>query len=335
MIFKEGTIIMSAVTLDDIHRARDIIRDSVRHTPLVPSQGLSDIAGVPVHLKLETLQDIGAFKIRGATNKLASLTDDEKLRGVVAVSTGNHGRGVAAAARKMGIRAVICMGNLVPENKLVGIKALGAEVRIIGKSQDDAEVEAQRLIDEEGLVNAHPFDDKYVIAGQGTIGLELLEDMPDVKTVIVPLSGGGLAGGIALALKASNPDVRVVGVSMEKGAAMIESIEAGKPVPVEELATLADSLGGGIGLENRYSFELCRDYIDDLITLTEEQIAAAMAHFYWKEQIIVEGGGSVGAGVILNNLAPDLQGPVAVVVSGRNVDMAKLHQIIDDHPPVN
>ncbi len=326
---------MPAVTLGDIYRARQTIQDSVRHTPLVPSQSLSDVAGVPIHLKLETLQDIGAFKIRGATNKLANLSEEERSRGVVAVSTGNHGRGVAAAAKKLGMRAIICMGNLVPENKIAGIRALGAEIRIVGKSQDDAEVEAQRLIDEEGLVNAHPFDDIHVIAGQGTVGLELLEDLPDIKTAIVPLSGGGLAGGIALALKSANPDIRVVGVSMEKGAAMIESIHAGKPVPVEELPTLADSLGGGIGLDNRYSYELCRDYIDDMITVSEEQIAAAMAHFYWQERIVVEGGGSVGAAVILNDLVPDMEGPVAVLVSGRNVDMAKLHQIIDDHPPAS
>ena len=203
---------MSTVTLKHIKRAREVIRDSVRHTPLIPSPSLSEIAGVDVHLKLETLQDIGAFKIRGATNKLASLSDEEKTRGVVAVSTGNHGRGVAAAAKKMGIRAIICMGNLVPENKLAGIRALGAEIRIVGKSQDDAEVEAQRLIDEEGMINAHPFDDMHVVSGQGTIGLELLEDLPHVKTVIVPLSGGGLAGGIALALKAAKeyPDLPVL-----------------------------------------------------------------------------------------------------------------------------
>ena len=185
------------------------------------------------------------------------------------------------------------------------------------------------------MVDAHPFDDVHVIAGQGTVGLELLEDLPDVKTVIVPLSGGGLAGGIALAVKATNPDIRVIGVSMEKGAAMIESINAGKPVPVEELPSLADALGGGIGLENQHTYRMCRDYIDDLLTLTEEQIGAAMAHFFWQEHLIVEGSGSVGAAVILNNLAPDLVGPVAIIVSGRNVDMPKLHRIAAEYPPTS
>lgn len=262
-----------------------------------------------------------------------SLSDDERSRGVVAVSTGNHGRGLAAAAKKLGIRAVICMGSLVPENKVAGIKALGADVRIVGENQEDAEVEAQRLMDEEGLVSAHPFDDIQVIAGQGTIGLELLEDLPDVATLIVPLSGGGLAGGVAFTLKSANPDIRVVGVSMDQGPAMIESIRAGKPVPVEEGPTLADSLGGGIGLENRYTFDLCRDHVDDLVTVTEGQIAAAMAHFFWEERVIVEGGASVGAAAVLNGLVPGLRGPVAIVVSGRNVDMPKLCKIIQDHQP--
>lgn len=324
---------MSDIIPGDIYRARRVIRNSVRHTPLVPSRNLSDRAGVPVHLKLETLQNIGAFKIRGATNKLMSLSDRERARGVVAISTGNHGRGVAAAAKQLGVRAVICMGCLVPENKIAGIRALGAEVRIIGRSQDDAEVEAKRLIEEEGMIDAHPFDDVHVIAGQGTVGLEVLEDLPDVRTVIVPLSGGGLASGIALAIKSANPGIRMIAVSMEKGAAMIESIRAGKPVPVRELPTLADSLGGGIGLQNRHTYQLCRDYIDDLLTLTEAQIGAAMAHCYWQERIIVEGGGSVGVAVILNQLVPDMEGPVAVIVSGRNVDMGKLYQIISDHRP--
>ncbi len=321
-------MVETSITLDDVKEARESIRNHVRHTPLVPSQGLSEKAGVDVFLKLETMQDIGAFKIRGATNKLLSMTDDERSRGVVAISTGNHGRGVAAAAKKLGVRAVICMGSLVPQNKIDGIKALGAEVRIIGDSQDDAEVEAKRLIEEEGMVELHPFDDLYVTAGQGTIGLELLEDLPDVKTVIIPLSGGGLAGGIAFALKSLKPDIRIIGVSMDRGAAMIESIQAGKPVPVEELATLADSLGGGIGLDNKLTFDLCRDYLDDTLTLSEDQIASAMAYLFLEERLVVEGGGSVGVGAIREGLIDNLEGPVAVIVSGRNVDTAKLHGII-------
>lgn len=318
----------TSITLKDIEHARDAIREHVRHTPLMPSQALSEKAGMPVHMKLEIMQDIGAFKIRGATNKLLSLTEEERARGVVAVSTGNHGRGVAAAAKKLGIRAVICMGSLVPEVKLAGIRAFGAEIRIVGQTQDDAEVEAKRLVEEEGMINAHPFDDVYVTAGQGTIGLELLEDLPDVKTVIVPLSGGGLAGGIAFSVKSHSPDIRVIGVSMERGPAMIESLKAGKPIPVEEVSSLADALGGGIGLENQLTFDLCRNYLDDTLTVSEEQIASAMAHLFLNERLVVEGSGAVGVATILNDLIPDLEGPVAVLVSGRNVDTRKLHAII-------
>ena len=319
---------ITGITLHDIEQAQKSIREHVRHTPLVPSHSLGETTGVPVFLKLETMQDIGAFKIRGATNKLLHLSPEERKRGVVAISTGNHGRGVAAAAQKLGIRAVICMGSLVPENKIAGIKAYGAEVRIIGNSQDDAEVEAKRLIEEEGMIEVHPFDDLHVAAGQGTIGLELLQDLPGIKTVIIPVSGGGLAGGIAFAMKSMSPEIRVVGVSMERGPAMIESLKAGKPVPVEEVSTLADSLGGGIGMENKLTFDLCRDYLDETVLVTEAQIASAMAHLFLEERVVVEGGGSVGVAALRNGLVKDLEGPVAIIVSGRNVDTTKLHNLI-------
>ncbi len=321
------------VTIEDVHAARTMLDGKVRHTPMIESPVLGRIAGVPVHLKLETMQDIGAFKIRGATNKLASLRAEDRRRGAVAVSTGNHGRGVAAAAKALGMRCVVCMGNLVPENKVQGIRDLGAEVRIVGNSQDDAEIEAKRLVTDEGMIEAHPFDDAHVIAGQGTIGLEILEDLPDVKTAIVPLSGGGLLGGTALALKSSKPDIRIIGVSMERGPAMIESLKAGKPVPVTEKESLADSLGGGIGLGNRLTFDLCRDLMDEWHLLSEEQIARAMAHCFWQERLVVEGGGSVGVGALLEDFIDNLEGPVAVVVSGRNVDMNNLHDIADRHRP--
>jgi threonine dehydratase len=318
----------STVTNDDILRARERIAGEVPETPLVPSLAFSERLGRDVRLKLETLQPTGAFKLRGATNKLLSLTDDERVRGVVAISSGNHGRGIAYAARKLGMRAVICMGSLVPGNKVEAIRALGAEARIVGDSQDDAEEEALRLIREEGLVYAHPFDDSEVIAGQGTIGLELLEQMPDIDTAIVPLSGGGLIGGTALALKSARPEMRVVGVSMARGAAMAESLQAGKPVFVEELPTLADALGGGIGLDNKLTFALVRDLVDQVVLLSEEAIAEAMRHLFWREQLVVEGAGAVGAGALLAGDELDLGDNVAVVVSGRNVDMESFFEIV-------
>lgn len=310
-----------ALGVEMIHAARRRLAGRVRVTPLVPSAALSEIAGADVRLKLETLQDIGAFKLRGATNKLLSLSEAERARGVVAISSGNHGRGVAHAARALGIRAVICMGSLVPENKVAAIRALGAEVRIVGASQDEAEVEAKRLVAEEGLVAAHPFDDPAVIAGQGTIGLELLEEWPELDTVIVPLSGGGLIGGIALAIKAARADARVIGVTMERGAAMVESLQAGQPVPVEELPTLADALGGGIGLDNRHTFALVRDLVDETLLITEEEIAAGMRHLLREEQLVAEGAGAVGVSALLTGRLQHLGTRIAVVVSGRNVDM--------------
>ena len=206
------------------------------------------------------------------------------------VSTGNHGRAVAHAARRVGARAVVCMSELVPANKREAIEALGAEIRIVGRCQDDAEAEAQRLVREEHLALVHPFDDPLVIAGQGTVGIEILEDQPEVDTVIVALSGGGLISGIALALKAANPRARVVAVTMEQGAAMYESVRAGRPVEVEETPSLADSLGGGIGFDNRYTFELVRALVDDYVLVTEAEIARAMRHLYRNERVIAEGG---------------------------------------------
>ena len=317
------------ITLRDIYRARRTIAPYVRRTPLARSASLSAKTGAEVCLKLESLQDTGAFKLRGATNRLMHLREAERARGVIAVSTGNHGRGVSAAARRLGIRAVICMSDLVPDNKVHAIKDLGADVRIVGHSQDDAEVEARRLVEEEGLVWVSPFDDPFVIAGQGTIGLELLEDMPDIDTAIVPLSGGGLIGGIALALKSASRDIRVIGVTMENGAAMYESQRAGKPVPVDEEPSLADCLTGSLGLENHYTFDLVRDHVDDMLLVSEEQIADAIRHAYRQERLIVEGGASVGIAALLHGLAGDIGAKAAVVISGGNIDMDKFDRVVN------
>ena len=316
------------ITLRDLYLARARIASGIRRTPLVASQSLSAPGSARISLKLETLQDTGAFKLRGATNFIRASGDAVRARGVVTVSTGNHGRAVAHAARRVGARAVICMSDLVPRNKREAIQALGAEVRIIGRSQDEAEVEAQRLVAEEGLTLVHPFDEPLVIAGQGTIGIEILEDQPEVDTVIVALSGGGLISGIALALKAANPGTRVVGVTMEQGAAMYESVHAGRPVEVEEAASLADSLGGGIGLENRYTFELTRALVNDYVLVSESEIARAMRHLYFNERVIAEGGGAVSVAAVLADKVPDLAGNVVCVVSGGNVAMAAFTRIV-------
>ncbi len=316
------------VTLTDIRVAQSRIAGRVTRTPLRLSPFLSEHAGHPVRLKLETMQDTGAFKLRGATNALLNLNDEKKKRGVIAVSTGNHGRGVAFAAKALGIKCAVYMSELVPAVKVDAIRKLDAEVVIAGRSQDDAEAAAVKRIDKDGLTYIHPFDDPHVIAGQGTVGLEIVEDMPDVANVLVPLSGGGLFAGIATAVRTLKPDARLIGITMDRGAAMIESLNAGKPVPVEEVESLADSLGGGIGLENAYTFEITRRLIDETLLLSEDEIAAAMRTLFREDRIVAEGGAAVGVGGLMSGNLDLRPGPTAIVVSGCNVDMDRFVEIV-------
>jgi len=315
------------LTLDDIYAARERIAPHIQPLRITASTALGQRFEHDIRLAHEYLQTTGAFKLRGAMNSVLQL--GQGTRGVTAVSTGNHGRALAYSARQAGVPCIICMSELVPQNKLDGIRALGAETRIVGRSQDEAEVEAKRLVDEEGYTMIPPFDHPHVIAGQGTLGLEMLEQLPDLDTVLVQLSGGGLISGIALAIKLQKPDVRIVGISMARGCAMITSLKAGKPVEVEELPTLADSLGGGIGLDNRLTFAIVRDYVDELVTLEENEIADAIRHAYFEEQVIVEGGGAVGIGALLaGKTEPGRQ--TVVLLSGKNIDM-ELHRRIINH----
>ena len=316
------------VQLADIRAAAMRIEGRVLRTPMVESAVLSERMGVPVHLKLEHHQTTGSFKLRGATNAVLALTPEQRGRGVVAASTGNHGRALALAAKTEGSVATICMSSLVPENKVSEIRRLGAQVRIIGRSQDEAQEEVERLVTEEGLVMVPPFDHPAVVAGQGTMGIEIVEELPEVETVLVPLSGGGLAAGIAAAIKGLKPSARVIGLTMERGAAMKASIDAGKPVLVEELPSLADSLGGGIGLDNHVTFAMCRDLLDDVILLSEAEIAAGMRHAYAVEREVIEGAAAVGiAGLIAGRI--ESRGPVVAILSGRNVDMEQHRRVIN------
>ncbi|MBB3975598.1 threonine dehydratase [Rhizobium azooxidifex] len=318
----------ASVSIDDIRAAAARIAGRVLRTPMVQSTVLQVMTGVPVHLKLEHHQTTGSFKLRGATNAVLSLTPAERARGVVAASTGNHGRALVHAARAEGAVATICMSKLVPENKVAEIRRLGAEVRIVGNSQDEAQEEVDRLVVEKGMVMVPPFDHAAVIAGQGTLGLEIIEQLPDVATVLVPLSGGGLAAGVAAAVKSANPRTRVIGLTMERGAAMKASLDSGRPVQVEELLSLADSLGGGIGLDNALTFSMCRDLLDDVLLLSEEEIAAGMRHAYGLEREIVEGAGAVGIAALLSGRLQS-SGPVVAILSGRNVDMILHRRIIN------
>ena len=308
--------------LEDIRAAQARVAPFAIDAPLIPS-AVSD----SVMLKLECFQPIGAFKIRGAANAIARLSDEQKERGVVCCSTGNHGRAVATVAARSGIRAVVCLSNLVPETKVKAIEKLGAEVHRIGRSQDDAQIESDRLVEEEGLTEIPPFDHFDVVAGQGTIALEILERQPDIETLAVPLSGGGLIAGIALAAKAVKPSVRIVGISMDRGAAMAASLDAGRPVAVEEFASLADSLGGGIGLDNRITFEVCRRHVDDVVLIDESDIYRGMRSMFYDERIVAEGAACVGHGALLAGKL-HLDGPAAFIVTGRNVDTEQFAAVV-------
>jgi len=315
------------IGIQEINRAAEAISGKIRVTPFNFSPSLSESSNAEIHLKFEHQQITGSFKLRGASNAVANLTPEQKQAGVVGVSTGNHGRGLARACSIAGIKCIICMSELVPQNKLDGIKAEGAEIRLGGKSQDDAEVEAYRLADEEGMTFISPFDDPNVIAGQGTLGLETFSQLPDMEIAIVPLSGGGLMSGVATALKAKNPNIKIIGVTMERGPAMYECIKADKYVEVEELPTLADSLGGGIGENNQYTFNMVRELVDEYVLVSEVEIAEAIRHAYFQERQIVEGSGSVAiASVLSGNFKP--QGKTVLFCCGGNIDMHLHHRII-------
>lgn len=309
-----------------IEAARARIASTIHRTRTEQSPSLSALTGAAVHLKLEHQQRTGSFKLRGAANAVLQLTPPQRALGVVGVSTGNHGRGLAYAARQNGVRCVICMSELVPQNKIDGIRAQGAEVRIIGRSQDDAQHEVDRLV-ADGMTMIPPFDHPDIIAGQGTIGLELAEDLPELTTALVQVSGGGLISGVAAALKARNPGIKVIGVSMERGAAMYQCQQAGKPIQVPELTTLADSLGGGIGLDNAYTFAMTRDLVDGIVLVSEAEIAQAIRHAYWHESQIIEGSGAVGIAALLSGKVKP-GGPTAVLLSGGNIDLTLHHRII-------
>lgn len=306
------------VTPANIRAASALIGPHIRRTPMLADPVLTDRLGVPVSHKAEHLQDTGAFKLRGATHALLRLTPEQCDRGVVTASTGNHGRALAHAAANMGIKAVVCLSRLVPANKISAIRELGAEVRIIGDSQDDAMVEVARAVLDEGLTEIPPFDHPDVVAGQGTLGLEIAEDCTEIDTLLIPLSGGGLASGVAVAVKDLSPSTRIIGVSMERGAAMAASLAAGEPVEVVEQPSLADSLGGGIGLENRITYMICRALLDDVVLLTEAEIADGIRHLN-AMGAVVEGAAAVGVGALLSGkIAPC--GPIVTILSGGNID---------------
>lgn len=318
-------------SIHDVWLAKNRISSIVEKTPLIKSARLSEQFSASIYLKLENLHEMGAFKIRGAANKILSLLPEEKKLGVATFSTGNHGLAVAYIARKLGIPAHICISNRVPQAKVNALENMGAIINIFGKSQDEAEDFCYRLAEEKGLTVIKPFDDPLVIAGQGTIGLELLEDCPEMDTVIVPVSGGGLISGVALALKSNVPEIKVIGVSMENSAVMYQSIKAGKPVSLEEENTLADSLLGGLGRENFFTFSMVQKYVDEMVLVSEKAIAQGLAFIMKWHRMMVEGAAAVGIASLLDQQVVSPGSHVAIIVSGNNVDLNVLLRATKDY----
>jgi threonine dehydratase len=307
------------LTLQDIYLARRRIAGLALRTPLVRSAALSRRWNCEAWLKLDNLQPTGAFKLRGAFNALLGLDPAQRARGVVTMSTGNFGRGLAYAGQHLGVPVTVCISRLVPENKVEALRQSGAELVIQGDCQDDADREARRLRDEQGLAYIPPFDHPLVIAGQGTCGLEIMEEQPDIDLVFAGLSGGGLIAGLGLAIKSINPAAELIGVSMAQGAAMLDSLDTGQPLQVPEVHSLADSLGGGIGLDNAWTFAMTRRYMDRGYKVDEVQIARAMLHFLQEEKMLVEGAAAVGVAAVEQHQL-DLNGRrVVFVVSGQNL----------------
>lgn len=323
-----------AVSLADVRAAQKRIAGHAVRTPLKPAPALTERLGVPTLLKMETMQPTGAFKVRGAANRLLALDPASRARGVITASTGNHGVAVAYLARQLGIRCVVSLSSLVPPDKVAAIAALDAELDVGGADQDAAMQRAKERAAREGLILVSPFDDPWVIAGQGTIGAEILEDLPQVATIVMPLSGGGLAGGIAVAAKAINPSVRIVAVGSARCPAMLRSLQAGHPVRVTEQPSLTDSLGGGIDLENRYSFTLVQDLVDDVELADEVEIIEALRFAFFRLRLVLEGAAATPIAALLRRSPGGVAGPVVAVVTGDNVDTVALCHILAGERPI-
>lgn len=323
---------MQLPSLADFQSAHRRILSHIGPTPCLPSFALSNEERT-TWMKLECLQPIGAFKIRGALNSVMQLSDAARERGVVCASTGNHARALAYAGQRLQVPVTVCMSSLVPQTKVDAVKALGAHVEIIGQSQDEAQVRVNQLVSEHGLTDIPPFDALDTLTGQGTLMLEIesvMHRLPD--TVIVPLSGGGLIAGVAACAKALDPSIRIIGVSMQRGAAMAESLKAGHPVTVTEEPTLADSLGGGIGMNNRYTFEITRALVDEVICIPERTIAQAMRDCYHNERLIQEGAGATPYAIATEH--PALMGSCTLLIlSGKNVDLSQFSAVLAGQLP--
>ena len=313
------------VTLDDIEAAAGRLAGVIRELPVAGARWLDDRVGGRVHLITENLQRAGSFKIRGAYNRISLLTEEERGRGVVAASAGNHAQGVALAAQLLGVRATVFMPEGATIPKVQATLAYGADVRFAGSTIDEALMAAMAYGDETGAVLIHPFDHRDIVAGQGTLGLEILQKVPDVRTIVVCTGGGGLLAGIAMAVKSQRPDVRIVGVQAQDAAAYPGSLAAGHPVALEHMSTMADGIA--VGRPGAVPFAIVRDLVDDIETVTEDEISRAVLLLLERAKLLVEPAGAAATAAVLAN-PKSFEPPVAVVVSGGNVDSLLLMRII-------
>ena len=314
-----------APTLADIQAARETLQGVAIETPMEESRWLSQAAGGPVRLKCENLQRTGSFKIRGAYTRMSRLSEQERAVGVVAASAGNHAQGVALAAQMLGIQATVFMPHGAPIPKEKATRGYGADVRFHGTTIDEALLEARRFADQSGAVLIHPFDHVDIVAGQGTCGLEILEQCPEVRTVLVPVGGGGFLGGIATAIKSLRPDVRLVGIQAKGAAAYVESLTRGQPVALEAMATMADGIA--VGCPGQVPFRAVQEYVDEVVTVSEESLSRALLMLIERAKVVVEPAGAAAVAAVLDD-SSRFETPAVAVLSGGNVDPLLLMKVI-------
>ncbi|MDE7401165.1 MAG: threonine ammonia-lyase, partial [Clostridia bacterium] len=315
------------LTLDKVYHAHYVLKEAIRQTDVIYSPTISNISGCSVYLKCENLQITGSFKVRGAYYKIAQLTDEEKARGVIACSAGNHAQGVALASKKFGIRSIICMPDGAPISKVEATRSYGAEVVLVPGVYDDAHNRAEELHEKNGYTFIHPFDDEDVIAGQGTIGLEIMEQIKDADIVVVPVGGGGLVSGVAYAVKSLNPKVRVYGVQSTGAPSMANSLEHHKIETLPSVSTVADGIA--VKEPGHITFDICSKYVDGVVTVNDDQVSAAILTLIEKQKMIAEGAGAVALAAVLFNKIPNSKGKkVVCLVSGGNIDVTILSRVI-------
>ncbi len=317
---------MFSLTLKDYQETRARIAPHIKHTPLLTSRQLSEATGYDARLKAELFQRVGSYKIRGPLNKFALMPDDQKKRGVVCSSAGNHAQGVALAARIHGIRAVVCMAANATPSKVAATKAYGAEVVLHGSIWDEANEKAKELVKNEGLIYVHPFDDEQLIAGQGTLGLEVIQDWPDIDAIVVPIGGGGLIAGVSMAVKSHNPKIKVIGVESSDGPAMKMSVAAGSLQTID-CKTVIDGLR--VRRCGELNFSVVQRYVDDIVALPDKDIFEAMLWVMERCKLVVEGAAAAPVAALLNGLIKLPTGArVAAVLSGGNVNLSQLRGLV-------